>query len=245
MHLISQGKNGDYDVIVGTSITVAITEAIALSAKKKQSITFKFNGATATVNEDSNSKLIHRDLLRAIEGSINKNVGPYPNPILTDAEKANDARIEARNKRERQKKQVEYEKKDRIRRKQVQDKLKNTPAIELTNKLVWEKFKDANKVGYGNAVITYAERWARLMQLEITNGKKLEDVAEDTSYEANIEGITIAMYGYAVSILVRCWKYGERLRRWHNLQTQIGDEGEKANKNGGVLNPAVLHVGSK
>jgi hypothetical protein len=47
----------------------------------------------------------------------------------------------------------------------------------------------------------------------------------------------------AVLILSLCWKYGEKLRRWHNLDTQIGNEGEKANKSGGVLNPAMLSVG--
>jgi len=34
------------------------------------------------------------------------------------------------------------------------------------------------------------------------------------------------MYGAAVAILSKVWKHGEELRRWHNLKTQIGDEGE-------------------
>jgi hypothetical protein len=39
------------------------------------------------------------------------------------------------------------------------------------------------------------------------------------------------------------YELDEELRRWHNLRTQIGDEGEKANEDGGVLNPALLRVG--
>jgi hypothetical protein len=39
------------------------------------------------------------------------------------------------------------------------------------------------------------------------------------------------------------WKHGEALRLWHNLKTQIRDEGEKANESGGVLNPACLSIG--
>ena len=68
------------------------------------------------------------------------------------------------------------------------------------------------------------------------------DVAKQTSHDADLEGITGFMYGCAVSILSKCWKHGEDLRRWHNLDTQIGNEGEKANESGGVLNPALLSV---
>ena len=72
--------------------------------------------------------------------------------------------------------------------------------------------------------------------------KNLEDVADATSQEADVEGITGFMYGCAVSTLSRCWKHGEQLRRWHNINTQLGNEGEKANESGGVLNPALLSV---
>jgi hypothetical protein len=50
------------------------------------------------------------------------------------------------------------------------------------------------------------------------------------------------MYGVAVSMLAQCWKYGEQLRRWHNLDTQIEHEGERANAEGGTLNPALLNI---
>jgi len=54
------------------------------------------------------------------------------------------------------------------------------------------------------------------------------------------------MYGWAVSFLASFWKYGEELRRWHNLDTQLGDEGEQANKEkGATLNPALLSIGKK
>lgn len=94
-------------------------------------------------------------------------------------------------------------------------------------------------------MVTYAERWARLMQKEMADGKKLEEVADATSSEADLEGITGFMYGCAVSALASGWKYGDQLRRWHNLKTQIGNEGEKANESGGTLNPALLCIGSK
>lgn len=50
---------------------------------------------------------------------------------------------------------------------------------------------------------------------------------------------------YEISCEVRkgFLEHGEELRRWHNLDTQIGDEGEKANKGKGVLNPAIMKIG--
>lgn len=50
------------------------------------------------------------------------------------------------------------------------------------------------------------------------------------------------MYGCAVSALAKFWVHGEQLRIWHNLDIQIGNEGEKANESGGVLNPALLNI---
>lgn len=57
------------------------------------------------------------------------------------------------------------------------------------------------------------------------------------------DGITGFMYGCAVQMLAKSWKHGEALRRWHNKETQIGMEGDKANETGGVLNPALLSLG--
>jgi hypothetical protein len=53
----------------------------------------------------------------------------------------------------------------------------------------------------------------------------------------------IKIEGCAVSILSHFWKHGEELRRWHKIDTQIGDVGDKANESGGVLNPALLNIG--
>ena len=96
---------------------------------------------------------------------------------------------------------------------------------------------------YGNAVVQYAERWARLMEMGIANGQTIASCAKELSNLANNDGITGYMYGAAVGILAKVWIHGEELRRWHNHKTQIGDEGDRANEEGGVLNPALLHIG--
>jgi len=79
----------------------------------------------------------------------------------------------------------------------------------------------------------------------MANGETVEDCADTASHLADSEGITGFMYGCAVAILAKVWVHGEALRRWHNLKTQLRDEGEKANESGGVLNPALLNLGPK
>ena len=121
---------------------------------------------------------------------------------------------------------------------------KTLPTFEIINKAVWDKGLENNKDHpYGFAVYRYAARWAALMEEKMARGKTLAEIAKATSYEANNEGISGFMYGAAVSTLAGVWKHGEELRRWHNLATQIGNEGERANEKGTVLNPALLNIG--
>ncbi len=106
----------------------------------------------------------------------------------------------------------------------------------------WGVLKANNTDEYGSGVIRYAARWAALMEQKIKAGAALEDIAESASHQADTEGISGWMYGRAVAVLAKVWEHGERLRRWHNLDTQISGEGEAANADGGVLNPALLRV---
>ena len=115
--------------------------------------------------------------------------------------------------------------------------------MKLRDAEKWGTHKAANTDEYGSAVIRYAERWADMMEAAVDAGAKLEDIAESTSREADTEGITGFMYGAAVWSLAEAWQHGEQLRRWHNLATEIGDEGKRANETGGVLNPAMLNLG--
>lgn len=129
--------------------------------------------------------------------------------------------------------------------------------MELKDAPGWEMAKAANTDAYGAACINYAERWANLMEVQINKAplvgtndtfdaaveRTIKAHAKQTSHDADTEGITGFMYGAAVSILSLTWKHGEALRRWHNLDTQLGTEGERANESGGVLNPALLNIG--
>ena len=76
----------------------------------------------------------------------------------------------------------------------------------------WVKSVAANQDGYGAGIMRYAERWARMMEAEISAGKTLKECADATSNTADTEGITGAMHGFAVGILSQVWIHGEGLR---------------------------------
>lgn len=78
----------------------------------------------------------------------------------------------------------------------------------------WQKARAANTDPYGNAVMEYAERWARIMEGRIAAGAALAEIAQATSHIADNEGISGFMYGAAVSVLGHVWVHGEELRRW-------------------------------
>lgn len=108
--------------------------------------------------------------------------------------------------------------------------------IKVGQESNWKHFVEINSQDfYSKGVVDYATTWAELMEEEISQGKKLEDIAESTSHKADEEGITGFMYGCAVSVLAQMWEYGEELRKWHNHEYNY--EGE------GTVNPAILSVG--
>jgi len=112
--------------------------------------------------------------------------------------------------------------------------------MKIRDAEAWKLGLANNQDPYGAAVYQYAETWANLMEARMAEGATLADIAQSTSHEADTGGITGFMYGCAVATLAHCWEHGEELRRWHNLDTQVGNEGERANDAGTVLNPALL-----
>ena len=73
---------------------------------------------------------------------------------------------------------------------------------------------EINQDGRNNAVISYAERWADMMEQQISNGASVAEAAAQTRYEANQENLSWFMYGNAVHVLVNFWDHGEELRQW-------------------------------
>ena len=115
--------------------------------------------------------------------------------------------------------------------------------MEIIDHKRWYEGKEKNTDAYGARIFSYAEDWANLMEDRLAEGANLQDVAADCAREADTDGISGFMYGAAVATLSKCWKHGDQLRRWHNLDIQIGNEGEKANEGDGTLNPSMLNIG--
>lgn len=82
-----------------------------------------------------------------------------------------------------------------------------------------------------------------MMEERLAAGETIEEMAKETSHDADTEGITGFMYGWAVGALGEFWVHGEELRQWHNIETQVRNEGTIANRDGGTLNPALLNIG--
>lgn len=244
-NLWKQNDDGTWDAAPGSHINNTIAEAIELARTEQNPVSFTFNGVIVTVAGDSDPGLIYRDWDRALSGYVPKSVGPRPAAVLSDEEKASDAAIKAVNDAEAAARYAEWERKAAEKAAATQKLLDAAGPMRFSDKKAWDATCEKNRDGYGGGVMTFAERWARLMQAEIAAGKTLADVAKETSHAADTEGITGFMYGCAVSMLAEVWQHGEELRRWHNKDTQIGTEGDRANEAGGVLNPALLNISSK
>lgn len=247
MKNLYQETNGTWEVYAGCNIEPTVIEAIRIADESRKRVTFKFNEVIVNVDGDSDPALILRDWSRAMNGYIPGNiVDAHPKATLSVEEVENDSRIQKENDERSRRAQEEYDRRQKEKEQAAEERIKSTPAFELKDGMEqeYQTYKEKNSDPYGGAVVTFGERWARLMQAEMAKGKKIAEMADQASHDADVEGITGFMYGCAVSALAHFWKHGEALRLWHNRKTQIGDEGDKANENGGVLNPACLTIGS-
>lgn len=226
----------------GNDFVSVVLEAKAEATRKGCIVEFEFNGVTCFVHDKTNLRWLLRDYMNSWTMGW-KEVGPdCVKKYSPEVEK--EFKEKTAIKEEKQKQQeAEWKAEDAKEKLAFEERVKGIQ-IELSDEKGWNEFKENNKDPYGNACVEYAEGWAKLMQVEFAAGKKINDCAQKTSFELGFLGITGFMYGCAVSMLSQCWKYGEALRMWHNLKTQIKDEGEKANESGGVLNPALLSIGS-
>lgn len=115
--------------------------------------------------------------------------------------------------------------------------------MKLNNEEQFWSWYNVQESEYGKCIFHYSWRWALYMEYLMDNGYELEEIAEMTSFLADEEGITGFMYNCAVQTLNACWIYGDDLRRWHNLDVQLQDEGETTNLTGGMLNSATFNIG--
>lgn len=180
-----------YEPMCGEDIKKSAIHAVALSIKTGEPVEFRFNEIVVTVpvgaSCDSVVDQFHQESKRR-----------------HDEYKRSPAGIEAE-----------------LQRKAFQEKA-HTAAAEgfkpftLKDAAGWQKSVDVNQDSYGASGLRYAARWANLMELKMSEGKVLSDIAKSTSHEADLEGISGFQYGCAVSLLSQVWIHGEKLKEWDN-----------------------------
>ena len=107
----------------------------------------------------------------------------------------------------------------------------------------WQNWIGNNQDPYGKCCVDVAREVMELLDEEPDvpiNPHALICRADDA---INAGGITGFMAGAVASMVSHCHSRGEEFRKIWNLDTQIHDEGEKANESGRILNPALLNVG--
>lgn len=218
----------------GNNFSSVAEKAKQIATERNNNVEFDFNGIKCIVSASTNLEWLYRDYSNAWTMEW-KEVGPdcvihYDTATIDELTKRN-AEKEAKYAQQRKESEL-------IEQKERAAFLEKTSHVKMEFKSFadWQQGKEKNTDSYGACIYEYAEGWAKLMQVEMINGNKLEDIAEKTSHELGFLGITGYMYGAAVSVLSHCWLYGERLRKWHNKE--YNHEGD------GVVNPAIITIGS-
>jgi hypothetical protein len=228
----------EFESDFGSHITKDVEDAIKLAKEQNELVHFNFNEIDIYVNEFSLPGLVVRDFLNSYKLGV-KSIGPayikeYDEKTLAAIKKydAEEAIREAERTRI-------YKEEELAKKLALETEVKDEE-IEITDQENWDDRKTKNADDYGAAILRYAEHWATLMQAQAKKeGKEIDmqfiiDHAREASFKADVEGITGFMYGAAVSVLAKCWKYGELLRKWHNK--------EYSNDGDGIVNPAVLTI---
>ena len=94
---------------------------------------------------------------------------------------------------------------------EVSELIKNE-VLELTAEKAWKKSEKINAEYSG--VFHYAERWGKLMQVEMRlSGRMVLGIGTIllTMHKADNIGMSGTTGTYARNLLIQCWKYGEQL----------------------------------
>ena len=181
------------------------------------------------------------------------------NDVIVTATSENDAewivkeykRLDAEEWERYQKEQEEYHKtweykvkhaqelKEAMHRKEVEEKIKEIAQqteLEFKDEAAKTRWEELIELNSGDPTCEFATYWAKYMQHLMKEGAELTKIASETSRAADMFGMSSFTYGYAVSMLCECWKYGDELSRWRNKLYGAPEDAE------GVVNPAILVV---
>jgi hypothetical protein len=184
-------------------VAAAIHEAIALAKQRGQQVAFEWNMETIVVAPDSNPALLYRDFHRAAQGCIGRIVGPYPEPVLSPEQLADDRR----KIREIDDHNYELRIRDLAERaRQAEEAMADAPEMTFSTdgEAIWRQAQ------VSDIAKQVAERWARIMQKWMATGRPLADIWEAAHIHS--EWGTDAKtpdYDQALGLLAKCWVHGE------------------------------------
>lgn len=116
--------------------------------------------------------------------------------------------------------------------------------MPIIKKDEWHKAVAINQDPYGNAIINTAREVMRLLDGE--DEFKSDELICRAAKNVDVNGITGFMVGAVAAMVSHVHSRGDEFRRKWNLETQLQNEGERANeKPGAVLNPAMLCMEAK
>lgn len=116
--------------------------------------------------------------------------------------------------------------------------------MPITNEKAWDNWVKSNTDPYGKTCVDVARQVMVILDAEPGDFDAYTLVTRADN-EIKAGGITGFMAGAVATMVSSCHSRGEEFRRKWNVANQIQDEGEKANKSGGVLNPALINIRTK
>lgn len=180
-----------YEPTVGTKIENACESLAAMSSECGKSVAMTFNDIEVVATPESTAESLIEKWRRETQRRW-------------EAYKSSPEGIAAKARQEEARRLAEESAKEGI------------VAFDVSDEAAWNSYLEVNRDdGYGEAVLRYAARWARLMEQRIAAGESLESVADEESRKADTEGVSGFMHGLATSVLVNCWRHGESLRAWN------------------------------
>ena len=114
--------------------------------------------------------------------------------------------------------------------------------MPIINQKGWDDCVKMNTDSYGKACVDVARRVMEILDTnEPFDTHKIICQADDEALGKE-GGITGFMAGCVAEMVSKYHSRGEEFRKAWNKDNQIGDEGDRANDSGGILNPALLNI---
>ena len=189
-----------YEAVAGENIKDCIKTMLLMSKIEGKPVQTTFNGATFSVTADTAPD----EAYKLWEQTLEKNAEAYWN-----SSEGIKAAAEAKARAEKKAKEDA----------EVSELIKDE-VLELTAEKAWNKSLRVNTDPYGSGVMRYAERWGKLMQVEMRQrGTEVltKEIVEETKFRADNEGMSGFSWSCARNLLIQCWKHGAKLGKFEGF----------------------------